>query len=68
VANCEEWYVVKSGDECGTIATAYNISLAQFYAWNPAVGNESTFSSLLFSSLVKEQGLRTLIIRQLPIP
>ncbi|PMD58813.1 uncharacterized protein K444DRAFT_484034, partial [Hyaloscypha bicolor E] len=39
VANCQAWYAAKGGDGCGAIATSYNISLAQFYAWNPAVGS-----------------------------
>lgn len=25
--------------QCGTIASTYGITLASFYAWNPAVGN-----------------------------
>ncbi|KAK3947266.1 hypothetical protein QBC32DRAFT_401711 [Pseudoneurospora amorphoporcata] len=30
---------VASGDQYGTIATRYSISLANFYSWNPAVGS-----------------------------
>ncbi|KAK3946556.1 hypothetical protein QBC32DRAFT_225880 [Pseudoneurospora amorphoporcata] len=30
---------IASGDQCGTIATRYSISLANFYSWNPAVGS-----------------------------
>jgi hypothetical protein len=37
--NCDSFYLVASGDECGTIATEFGISLTQFYAWNPAVGS-----------------------------
>jgi hypothetical protein len=36
--NCDRFYLVVSGDECGTIASDSGISLADFYAWNPAVG------------------------------
>ncbi|KAH6688815.1 LysM domain protein [Leptodontidium sp. MPI-SDFR-AT-0119] len=42
--SCNTFYLVVSGDQCGTIATAKGISLSSFYAWNPAVG--STCASL----------------------
>lgn len=39
VANCNNFYLVKASDGfCGDIATKNGISLANFYAWNPAVG------------------------------
>lgn len=38
VSNCNKFYLVQSGDGCSAIATAYGISLATFYSWNPAVG------------------------------
>lgn len=34
-----EYYVTQSGDSCGTIESAYGITFAQFYEWNPAVGS-----------------------------
>jgi hypothetical protein len=37
--NCNKFHFVVSGDECGTIASNAGISLADFYAWNPAVGS-----------------------------
>lgn len=37
-STCDAFYLVQSGDECGTIASDYGISLDNFYAWNPAVG------------------------------
>lgn len=37
--SCSKWHLVASGDECGTIASAAGITLATFYAWNPAVGS-----------------------------
>ncbi|KAI1131229.1 LysM domain protein [Nemania abortiva] len=37
--NCNAFYLVKSGDSCYDIAAAKSISLNDFYAWNPAVGN-----------------------------
>lgn len=39
VANCNRFHKVTANDQCGTIATRYSISLANFYSWNPAVGN-----------------------------
>jgi hypothetical protein len=39
VAGCTEWYVSQTNDEYGWIAGNYSISLAQFYAWNPAMGD-----------------------------
>ncbi|KAK6837970.1 hypothetical protein PG987_006251 [Apiospora arundinis] len=42
VANCNNFYQVASGDTCGNIASAQGISVEQFCAWNPAVGNACT--------------------------
>ncbi|OIW22890.1 hypothetical protein CONLIGDRAFT_719454 [Coniochaeta ligniaria NRRL 30616] len=39
-ANCNNWYLVQSGDNCGTVETAYDITHAQFLAWNPAVSSD----------------------------
>ncbi|KAH8812335.1 hypothetical protein F5884DRAFT_843633 [Xylogone sp. PMI_703] len=38
VKNCKKFHLVVSGDQCGTIASSAGITLANFYAWNPAVG------------------------------
>ncbi|CZR65826.1 uncharacterized protein PAC_15726 [Phialocephala subalpina] len=38
VSSCTVFYEAKSSDGCYDIATAYGITLDQFYAWNPAVG------------------------------
>lgn len=38
VGNCDRFHLVKSGDQCDTIASTYGITLANFYSWNPAVG------------------------------
>ncbi|EAW24579.1 uncharacterized protein NFIA_041570 [Aspergillus fischeri NRRL 181] len=40
VANCQQWYVARTGDTCYDIAATYGITLDQFYAWNPAVGSD----------------------------
>ncbi|KAH7075512.1 hypothetical protein BKA63DRAFT_602897 [Paraphoma chrysanthemicola] len=39
VNNCDDFYLVKDNEICADIVKAYGISLEQFYAWNPAVGN-----------------------------
>lgn len=38
VSTCDRFYLVQSGDTCDSIIEAVGISLATFYAWNPAVG------------------------------
>jgi LysM repeat protein len=40
VSTCDEFYLVASGDTCDSIVADYGISLATFYAWNPAVGTD----------------------------
>lgn len=50
VANCNKFYLVKSGDQWGTIASSKGIALAQFYAWNTGVGN--TCASLWLDTYV----------------
>jgi hypothetical protein len=40
--SCKAFHYVVENDECGKIATAAGISLADFYRWNPAVGNACT--------------------------
>lgn len=37
--SCNKFYLVQSGDSCAVIATTYNVPLATFYSWNPAVGS-----------------------------
>jgi LysM repeat protein len=37
VSNCNKFYDVQSGDGCWAIANEYDITLDDFYAWNPAV-------------------------------
>ncbi|KAK6358806.1 hypothetical protein TWF730_008125 [Orbilia blumenaviensis] len=38
--NCNKFYFVKSGDGCDPIARQFGITLANFYAWNPAIKND----------------------------
>lgn len=49
-ANCKKFHFVVSGDQCGNIATAAGITLANFYLWNPAVG--STCATLYLGDYV----------------
>ncbi|KAL1962645.1 hypothetical protein VTN77DRAFT_9279 [Rasamsonia byssochlamydoides] len=39
VTDCDQFYLVQSGDTCASIVSAENISLSDFYSWNPAVGS-----------------------------
>ncbi|RAH75317.1 LysM peptidoglycan-binding domain-containing protein [Aspergillus aculeatinus CBS 121060] len=41
-SNCDEYYVAQSGDNCATVATKYDITEAQFLAWNPAISSDCT--------------------------
>jgi LysM repeat protein len=47
VANCNKFYLVRSGDTCSSVASSNGITLDQFYAWNPAVG--TTCASLFLN-------------------
>jgi len=47
VTNCNKFHLVVSGDQCGLIATAAGITLANFFLWNPSVGNPSCGSLFL---------------------
>jgi LysM repeat protein len=46
VAGCLQYYTVQSGDSCSSIDTAFSISFAQLYQWNPS--STSLFSLFLF--------------------
>ncbi|KAJ5797496.1 uncharacterized protein N7503_006792 [Penicillium pulvis] len=39
VSTCDQSYLVVSGDTCAAIASTYDITIDDFYAWNPAVGS-----------------------------
>jgi hypothetical protein len=39
ITTCRRFHLVQSGDKCGTIASENNISLSDFYRWNPGVGS-----------------------------
>jgi LysM repeat protein len=40
IGSCNSFYYVKQGDGCWAIANQYNISLDNFYSWNPDVKND----------------------------
>ena len=42
IASCKQYYQVLGGDNCYSIAVAFNISLTQFNQWNPYVTEECT--------------------------
>jgi hypothetical protein len=46
VSNCNSFYLVQTGDTCGTVASSKDISLSDFYAWNPAVGSSCQYLDL----------------------
>jgi len=39
-AGCSKYHKAVKGDTCYDIANTYGITLDQFYAWNPPVGND----------------------------
>jgi hypothetical protein len=45
-SNCNKFYLVESGDQCGTIAANEGITLTEFYSWNPAVGTNCEYLDL----------------------
>ncbi|EED18781.1 LysM domain protein, putative [Talaromyces stipitatus ATCC 10500] len=44
--NCDEFYEVQENDTCSGIASDFDISLSDFYAWNPAVGSTCAYLEL----------------------
>lgn len=39
-SNCNKWHLVKSGDDCGTIRSQYDLTADEFFGWNPAVSRD----------------------------
>ncbi|KAJ9211201.1 hypothetical protein DTO166G4_7227 [Paecilomyces variotii] len=39
-SNCDDYYYVNEGDACTAILEEFDITMAEFYAWNPAVGSD----------------------------
>ncbi|RYP64942.1 hypothetical protein DL770_009097 [Monosporascus sp. CRB-9-2] len=48
---CSKFYKVKSGGTCDRVTKANNVTMADFYKWNPSVGTDlSEPASLAFMS------------------
>ncbi|OJJ66409.1 hypothetical protein ASPBRDRAFT_666024 [Aspergillus brasiliensis CBS 101740] len=41
-SNCDAYYTVASGDSCAAIESRYDLTFAQLYQWNPAIGSDCT--------------------------
>lgn len=41
-SSCTEYYLTVSGDSCASIEAKFDITFAEFYAWNPAIGSDCT--------------------------
>jgi hypothetical protein len=39
VSNCDKFYFVKAGEQCGDIVSRFGITLDKFLAWNPKAGS-----------------------------
>lgn len=39
-ANCNNWYTIQKGDDCGVVEKKFGITHDQFTAWNPAVSKD----------------------------
>lgn len=35
--NCDKFYLVSAGDQCGSIEAEFGLSSTQFYAWDPRI-------------------------------
>jgi LysM repeat protein len=42
VSNCDSFYLVKTSDQCNTIASSTGITVAEFLSWNPSAGADCT--------------------------
>ncbi|KAL4737496.1 hypothetical protein BDV11DRAFT_171948 [Aspergillus similis] len=40
IGTCKKYHKVIPGDGCYDLAAEYGIALDDFYAWNPAVGDD----------------------------
>ena len=39
-SNCNNYYLVQTGDSCSSVETEFGITDAEFHAWNPAVSSD----------------------------
>ncbi|CDM37952.1 hypothetical protein DTO013E5_10197 [Penicillium roqueforti] len=51
-SNCNQYYTVVSNDSCAKIETAYGITFAELYKWNPAIGSDCEYLGVGYSVCV----------------
>jgi LysM repeat protein len=51
-SNCNKYYTVVSNDSCAKIDTAYGITFAELYKWNPAIGSDCEYLGVGYSVCV----------------
>lgn len=39
-SDCDGYYTVVSGDSCSKVEDLFDITFAQLYDWNPAIGSD----------------------------
>ena len=39
-SDCDEYYVIASGDSCSKVETQFNDTFTELYRWNPAIGDD----------------------------
>jgi LysM repeat protein len=44
-SSCAGLYAIKSGNGCVAIESTYDVTFAQLYAWNPAIGDDCQYLS-----------------------
>lgn len=44
--SCDVFHLVESGDTCSGLSSEYDITLTQFYTWNPSVGSTCLYLEL----------------------
>ncbi|CAG7962411.1 unnamed protein product [Penicillium salamii] len=42
-SSCNEYYTVVSGDSCAAVESAFGITFAQLYEWNPVIGSDCQY-------------------------
>jgi LysM repeat protein len=51
-SNCNKYYTVVAKDSCAKIETTYNITFAELYQWNPAIGSDCEYLEVGYSVCV----------------
>ncbi|KAL4911937.1 hypothetical protein BDW62DRAFT_206942 [Aspergillus aurantiobrunneus] len=42
VAGCQRYHTIASGEDCSTLESKFDVTLAQLYEWNPSIGKTCT--------------------------